>query len=89
MSKKSEINVSQLVEIAPEAFPWVRFLPESDVRVFVVELAQTLRRGSAAQVVQVIAEWRHTAEVHADPHLLATLRQPARDCGPVPAPASS
>jgi len=39
-----------------------------------------------APVVQLITEWRHTAEVHADPALVAILTQDLGDFGPVPAP---
>ncbi|MDA3628549.1 hypothetical protein OU415_24165 [Saccharopolyspora sp. WRP15-2] len=35
--------LSLLVNVVPEAFPWVRFLPAEDVRAFVVELVRTLR----------------------------------------------
>ena len=79
-----------VTDVMPEVFPWVRFLPTEDVRAFVVELVETLRAiedlDNPAPVVQVITEWRHTAEVHADPELLAILRQPAQDLGPVPSP---
>lgn len=70
---------SLVIDIVPEAFPWVRFLPTEDVRAFVFELVDTLRAAdaleNAAPVVQLITEWRHTAEVHADPELAARVRQ--------------
>lgn len=73
-----------------EAFPWVRFLPREDVQAFLVELVETLRAveelDSPAPVVQVITEWRHTAEIHADPELFATLTSDGADHGAVPAP---
>ena len=79
-----------LLDVIPEAFPWVRFLPEEDVQAFLVELVGTLRAvqelDSPAPVVQVITEWRHTAEVHADPELRALLAQDGADHGPVPPP---
>jgi hypothetical protein len=78
-----------LLDVIPEAFPWVRFLPMEDVQAFLVELVETLRAveelDSPAPVVQVITEWRHTAEIHADPDLLATLTQDGEDHGAVPA----
>jgi hypothetical protein len=90
---KQDDGVRTLVtSVIPEAFPWVRFLPTEDVRAFVVELVETLKAAedldNPAPVVQVITEWRHTAEVHADPELLAILRQPAQDFGPVPPPTA-
>ena len=77
--------------VVPDAFPWVRFLPTEDVRAFVLELVDTLRAADALQnfapVVQVITEWQHTAEVHADPELAARVRRSDDDYGMVPEPA--
>ena len=61
------------------------------MRAFVVELVGTLRAvedlGTKAPVAQVIVEWQHTAEVYADPELLAILqRDHPGDFGPVPPP---
>jgi len=43
--------------------------------------------GKTAAVSQLLVEWRHTAEVHADPELHRTLTsQPLADFGPVPRP---
>lgn len=82
-----------LLDVIPEAFPWVRFLPKEDVQAFLVELVGTLRAveelDSPAPVVQVITEWRHTAEIHADPELFAALTQDGEDHGEVPAPPTS
>ncbi|GLZ41223.1 hypothetical protein [Actinokineospora sp. NBRC 105648] len=84
-------SVRDLVtDVMPTAFPWVRFLPREDLRAFVVDLVQTLEAadslGSPAPVTRLIAAWRHTAEVHADPRLLAILQQDGEDLGDVPAP---
>lgn len=82
-----------LLDVIPEAFPWVRFLPREDVQAFLVELVGTLRAveelGTPAPVAQVITEWRHTAEVHADPELFATLTSDGEDYGAVPTPPTS
>jgi hypothetical protein len=79
-----------LMRVLPEVFPWVQFLPGADRRQFLTELVQTSRAAedleNLAPVTQVIVEWRHTAEVHADPELAAALRQDAGDHGEVPAP---
>lgn len=81
-----------LLDVIPEAFPWVRFLPREDVQAFLVELVGTLRAvdelDSPAPVAQVITAWRHTAEIHADPDLLAVLTKDAEDHGAVPLPPS-
>lgn len=92
LMKHDEAARSLLVDVVPEAFPWVRFLPTQDVRAFVLELVETLRSADAldnpAPVVQVIAAWQHTAEVHADPDLAARIHLLEGDLGPVPAPAA-
>lgn len=79
-------HVRMLVtDIVPTAFPWVRFLPKPDVQAFVVELVDALEGGESlntpAPAAQVIAAWRHTAEVHADPELSAALRADGDDFG--------
>lgn len=74
----------------PDVFPWVRFLPADDVRAFLVELAGTARAcaelGNMAPLEPVVAAWRATAEVHADPELRDALAQPLEDHGAVPEP---
>jgi hypothetical protein len=91
LMRHDEAARSLVTDVVPEAFPWVRFLPTEDVRAFVLELVDTLRAADAlanvAPVVQVITEWRHTAEVHADPELAARIRQGDDDYGVVPEPA--
>ena len=92
LMQRDEAARSLLVDVVPEAFPWVRFLATQDVRAFVLELVETLRAADAldnpAPIVQVIAAWQHTAEVHADPDLAARIHQLEGDLGPVPAPAA-
>lgn len=60
------------------------------MQAFVVELVQTLEAanslGTPAPVTQLIREWQHTAEIHADPRLLSILRQDDEDFGDVAAP---
>lgn len=79
-----------LLRALPEVFPWVRFLPDDAPRTFLLELIDTLRAADAihntAPVAQLITEWRHTAEVHADPFLREILSREAEDFGPVPSP---
>jgi hypothetical protein len=79
-----------VLDVLPVSFPWVRYLPAADVRAFAVELVDALSAAadldSTAAVAQLLAEWRHTAEVHADPELHAALTTDdgAGDFGPVP-----
>ncbi|MFJ6672572.1 hypothetical protein ACIQMJ_15805 [Actinosynnema sp. NPDC091369] len=87
-------SVRELVtDVMPKAFPWVRFLPREDMQAFVVELVETLEAadslGTPAPVTQLISEWQHTAEVHADPRLLVMLQQDGEDHGDVPAPGAA
>lgn len=92
LMQHDEAARSLLIEAVPEAFPWVRFLPVQDVRAFVVELVETLHAADAldnpAPVVQVIAAWQHTAEVHADPDLTTRIHLLEGDLGPVSEPVA-
>lgn len=82
-----------VTDVVPVAFPWVRYLPKSGTQSFIVELVDAMEGaeslGNPAPVAQVIAEWRHTAEVYADPELLAALTSDGDDFGPVPDPAAT
>jgi hypothetical protein len=74
-----------------EALPWVAFLPEEDVDQLLSELI-TVAQGAASlenlsPIAVLLAQWRHTAEIHADPVLLEMIsREPSGDLGPVPTP---
>jgi hypothetical protein len=87
---KSE-NVALIRRLLPDALPWVTFLPEADFDAFVAELVIVARGaaelGNLAPVAVLLTQWRHSAEVYADPVLLDILtREPEGDLGPVPAP---
>ncbi|OZV79765.1 hypothetical protein CA850_17115 [Micromonospora echinospora] len=74
-----------------EALPWVTFLPGPDVDQLLTELI-TVAQGAASlenlsPIAVLLTQWRHTAEVYADPVLLEILtREPAGDFGRVPVP---
>ncbi len=74
----------------PDVFPWVQFLPREDVQAFMVELVKTARAcaelGNMAPLEPIIAAWRGTAEIHADPELraAATAALDGTDYGAVP-----
>ncbi|MFG1627932.1 hypothetical protein [Kribbella sp. NPDC049227] len=81
-----------LLDVLPQVFPWVAFLPPEDRIGFAQELVDvmdaSLELGVPAPVLILIAQWRNTAEVWADPELLAILRSSDKgDFGPVPEPA--
>ena len=85
------IRSKYLLDIVPKIFPWVRFLPAEETGIFAQELIEVMQASEdldvPAPVLQVIAEWRHTAEVHADPELFARLRGGSTgDHGRVPEP---
>jgi hypothetical protein len=86
-------EVESMLALVPEIFPWVRFLPESDRRRLLEELIGVLQASqdfdTFAPVTQLINEWRHTAEVYADPDVLAALTGGADDFGPVPEPPAA
>ncbi|MEJ8662322.1 hypothetical protein [Streptomyces sp. MS1.AVA.4] len=83
-----------VLDVLPATFPWVRYLPAHDVREFSVELVESLGAAgeldNTAAVAQLITEWKHTAEVHADPELRAALIADAgEDFGSVPEPGAA
>jgi hypothetical protein len=84
-------NVAVIRKLLPDALPWVTFLPEADFDAFVTELVAVAQGatelGNLAPVAVLLSQWRHSAEVFADPVLLEILtREPEGDLGPVPAP---
>lgn len=76
-----------------EALPWVAFLPDEDFDQLLAELT-TVAQGAASlenlsPIAVLLTQWRHTAEIHADPTLLAIVsREPSGDLGPVPVPGA-
>lgn len=81
-----------LSDALADAFPWLEFLPDKDRQLFVGEFSRLIVAAAEldnyASVSQLIAEWRATAEVHADPRLARRLTRPLHAEGdPVPAPA--
>lgn len=91
MARREPGSMELLLDILPDAFPWVRFLPEADVHAFAVELVDTMRAadsvGNSASIAQLLIAWQHTAEIHSDPELLAALtRDHSEDYGSVPDP---
>jgi hypothetical protein len=89
-SGSDELALDLVRRVLPAAYPWIRFLPAQDGDEFVKEFAEVLQAAESidnlAPVAQLVTEWRHTAEIHADPELAATLLQDAEDFGPVPEP---
>ncbi|MFE7409090.1 hypothetical protein [Streptomyces laurentii] len=85
-------NTTALRQVLPDALPWSVFLPEEDVEALLGELVDTARGAAAlenlAPLALLLAQWRHSAEIHADPALRAALtREPDGDLGPAPMPS--
>lgn len=75
-----------------EALPWATFLPEPDLDQFLTELVAVAKGAASLEnlspVAVLLAQWRHTAEVCADPVLHEIVsREPEGDFGPATAPA--
>ncbi|MEO3781538.1 hypothetical protein ABGB16_33130 [Micromonospora sp. B11E3] len=70
-------------EALPTVLPWVRFLPPADAKQMAGEFIATAEAaaavGNTAALSQLLAEWRHTAEIHADPDLQRVLTAPSAD----------
>jgi len=84
-------NTDVLRRLLPDALPWLTFLPEADFEAFVTELVTVAggaaELGNLAPVAVLLTQWRHSAEIYADPALLEILTaEPEGDLGPVPAP---
>lgn len=77
--------------ILPDALPWMRFLPSSAIDEMTIDFVQTAHAAASmnnvAPISVLVAQWRHTAEVYADPELHAILASGHEgDHGPVPEP---
>jgi hypothetical protein len=84
-------HVDVVRTLLPEALPWLTFLPDTDFDAFVTELLAVARGaaelGNLAPVAVLLTQWRHSAEVYADPVLFEILtKEPEGDLGPVPVP---
>lgn len=86
-------NINALRQALPEALPWSIFLPPEDVDTLLTELVDTARGAVSlddlAPIALLLAQWRHSAEIYADPNLHSALtHEPEGDLGPVPVPGA-
>lgn len=80
--------------VLSEALPWSAFLPERDRDLLLSELIE-VAQGSASlrnlgPIAVLLEQWRHSAEIHADPELYKQLTaEPGGDFGSVAKPGES
>jgi hypothetical protein len=87
----SRQNPELVRDVLPTVLPWIRFLPAQDLDQLAGEFIATAEAaaalGNTAAISQLLTEWRHTAEIHADPELhQALVSQSTGDFGVVPRP---
>lgn len=85
---KHDPTARALVLAMPEVFPWVRHLSTDELRAFTLDLVEALSDAAELDVdattAEVIAGWRATARIKADPERYAEARKPSSgDFGPV------
>ncbi|MDT6984515.1 prevent-host-death family protein [Streptomyces lusitanus] len=89
---RSDAGERAVLRALPSVFPWVRHLSTEEVREFVADLVDATNDASHLDVHgnlhRLVAEWRATARILADPDLTAKLtrRLPDEDHGEVTAP---
>lgn len=75
MMRRDPAVMALAVQVLPTVFPWVRHLPEDAWPEFAAEWLDTLNAATDldnnAAVEGVVAAWRATAEIYADPVLYA------------------
>ncbi|WP_454854622.1 hypothetical protein [Promicromonospora soli] len=81
-------------DLLPGALPWMRFLPHADAEAMTAEFIDATQAaavlGNTAAIYHLVVEWRHTAEVHADPDLRRAIVGPeVGDFGPVDRPTDA
>ncbi|MBG0827383.1 hypothetical protein HS041_06350 [Planomonospora sp. ID67723] len=77
---KHDPTARTLVIAMPDVFPWVRHLTSDELRSFTLELVEALSDAAELEVdataQEVIAGWRATARIKADPTRYAQARKP-------------
>lgn len=93
MMREDPMVMTLAVQVLPSVFPWVRHLNEEERKEFASEWLEALSAAgeldNGAAVEGLVAGWRATAEIIADPELYALAtrdRDDDADFGPVPPP---
>lgn len=83
---------ARLPELLARRYGWIKFLPQDGRSTFAREYIDTLHAcasiGNTKPLDEMLSSWKATAEVHADPALLAKLTRPLPEAvgGRVPRP---
>ncbi|MEU0288897.1 prevent-host-death family protein [Streptomyces sp. NPDC052492] len=89
---RSDAGERAILHALPSVFPWVRHLSAGEAEEFVADLVDATNDAAHLDVHgnlhRLVAEWRATARILADPELTAKLtrRLPDEDHGEVTAP---
>jgi hypothetical protein len=89
MVRQDPMVMTLAIQVLPSVFPWVRHLNDQERHEFAAEWLGALSAAgdlhNGAAVEGIVAAWRYTAEIIADPELyaLATREQDESDFGPV------
>jgi hypothetical protein len=93
MLRKDPMVMTLAIQVLPSVFPWVRHLNEEERSEFAAEWIAALSAAgdldNGAAVDGLVAGWRATAEIIADPELYARATREYdddADFGPVPPP---
>ncbi|WP_236047222.1 prevent-host-death family protein [Streptacidiphilus fuscans] len=92
---KTDEGARAVLLAMPEIFPWVRHLNDAEVREFLLELVGAVRDAAEldvyGKVPGVVAGWRATARIKADPEEYAEALRPldGTDFGPVTTPEAA
>lgn len=86
-----DVVLEAIRQSLPQVLPWTTLLPPEDIDTLISELVDTASGAVAldnlAPIALLLTQWRHSAEVYADPDLFAILtREPEGDLGPVSLP---
>ncbi len=83
-----------LARVMPRVLPWMMFLPDESASQMLDELARVATAatsvGTVMPLAAAVSAWKHTAEIYADPELLArfTSEHAADDHGAVVFPGA-
>ncbi|MBA2944278.1 DUF6247 family protein [Streptomyces himalayensis] len=85
---RNDASTRALLAAIPEVFPWARHLRPDEVHAFTVELVEALSDAAELDLdrnaTEVIAGWRATARIKADPAQYREAREATEgDYGPV------